>query len=93
MNKTSIEQQRTAASEWEGEGGAIRQGEQQGATPADGKRDGGPELAQLDARHDSSTRGEHRYPDANQTAAERDARGTRDELKRRLGGGGAPRRR
>jgi hypothetical protein len=38
-----------------------------------------------DQEHDSDRRGEHRYPDANQTPAERQARKDRDNLKHKLG--------
>jgi hypothetical protein len=38
-----------------------------------------------DQEHDSDRRGEHRYPDANQTPAERQARKDRDDLKHKLG--------
>ena len=41
--------------------------------------------AAFDATHDSSARGEHRYPDAQQTEAEQKARHDRDDLKRKLG--------
>lgn len=41
--------------------------------------------AALDSSHESSRRGEHRYPDAHQTDAERKGRDERDALKRRLG--------
>jgi hypothetical protein len=44
------------------------------------------ERARVDASHESDTRGEHRYDDAHQTGAERDARKQRDELKQRLEG-------
>ena len=40
--------------------------------------------AAFDTSHESSTRGEHRYPDTHQTNAERKARDDRDALKRRL---------
>ena len=40
--------------------------------------------AALDSSHESSRRGEHRYPDAHQTNAERQGRDERDALKRRL---------
>ena len=42
------------------------------------------EQQRIDASHDSDTRGEHRYDDAHQTAAEQEARRDRDDLKRRL---------
>ena len=43
-----------------------------------------PTRDSLDRRHESDVRGEHRYPDAEQTDAEVAARRERDELKRRL---------
>jgi hypothetical protein len=46
----------------------------------------GPERDALDDMHNSNGRGEHRYPDATQTAAERSSRRDRDNLKRRLAG-------
>jgi hypothetical protein len=42
------------------------------------------EQQELDSSHVSSVRGEHRYPDAHQTIAERHSRRERDDLKRRL---------
>jgi hypothetical protein len=44
----------------------------------------GPERDAQDQRHDSSRRGEHRYPDSQQRPAERVARQERDALKSRL---------
>ena len=41
--------------------------------------------AALDNSHESSRRGEHRYPDAHQTTAERKGRDDRDALKQKLG--------
>jgi len=38
----------------------------------------------LDARHQSDTRGEHRYDDVHQTRTEQAARQERDDLKQRL---------
>jgi hypothetical protein len=38
-----------------------------------------------DEQHDSNRRGEHRYPDAHQKPAERQARQNRDDLKQKLG--------
>src|SRR5688572_12683926 len=55
--------------------------------PADDRP--GPERDALDQQHSSDNRGEHRYPDAGQTPAERSSRRDRDDLKRRLAG--APR--
>lgn len=44
--------------------------------------------AAFDASYDSSPRGEHRYPDAQQSERERNARKERDALKRKLAGTG-----
>jgi hypothetical protein len=80
--KNNTNEQRNAISGWEGEGGAglsdqsgkgIVQGEKRAA-----------EQDRRDASHQSDVRGEHRYPDAEQTAAEQTARRNRDNLKRRL---------
>ena len=43
---------------------------------------------QLDTSHDSDARGEHRYPDAQQTDAEQTAGQERDKLNQRLAGRG-----
>ena len=45
-----------------------------------------PAQERLDESHQSDTRGEHRYDDAQQTGAEQKARQERDDLKRRLAG-------
>ena len=82
--KNKTKEQRNAISGWEDEGGAglsdqggkeIVQGEKRAA-----------EQDRRDASHQSDMRGEHRYPDAHQTAAEQAARRDRDDLKRRLAG-------
>ena len=59
-----------------------------GAQRQSGEQEGGraARRAALDAAHDSSIRGEHRYPDTHQTEAEQKARHDRDALKRKLGG-------
>ena len=78
------DRERAALSGWEEEGGAappdpgrLAETERQG-TGERGRR------AALDATHDSSARGEHRYPDAHQTEAEQRARQSRDDLKRKF---------
>jgi hypothetical protein len=82
--KNNTNDQRNAISGWEGEGGAglsdqsgkgIVQGEKRAA-----------EQDRRDASHQSDVRGEHRDPDAHQTAAEQTARRNRDDLKQRLAG-------
>lgn len=88
MKKKVNDDQRTALAGWEQEGGAapsergaIAERQRQGSVERAGRR------AALDATHDSSARGEHRYPDSHQTEAELKARRDRDELKRKLEGG------
>ena len=57
------------------------------APPADARREASEDRrAVLDATHESSSRGEHRYGDSHQTKAEQKARIDRDNLKRKLGG-------
>ena len=77
----------TALTRWEEEGGAMPSAA--GVTD-EARRDAAAHHASVratfDAAHDSSARGEHRYPDAHQTDAERDARDGRDDFKRRLTG-------
>lgn len=79
------EAQREALDRWDEDGGTgpSAQGSRDEARrDADAAR--ASTRATFDAAHDSSVRGEHRYPDEHQTAAERDARDDRDDLKRRL---------
>ena len=75
----------TALARWEQEGGATPSAAR---VTDEVRRDAAAHQASaratLDAAHDSSARGEHRYPDAQQTAAERDARDGRDDFKRRM---------
>ena len=70
-------------SAWEDEGGA-RLADSPTAMEADRRL---RSEQQLDRSHVSTVRGEHRYPDAHQTVAERHARRERDDLKRRLAAG------
>ena len=60
-----------AVAEWENDGGAR------------GSDRPSPQ-EQIDARHQSDTRGEHRYDGLHQTPAEHAARQERDDLKQRL---------
>lgn len=77
----------TALTRWEWEGGgmpsAARVTDQARRDAADHHASA---RATFDAAHDSSARGEHRYPDAHQTETERDARDGRDDFKRRMAG-------
>ena len=87
MKKKVKNQQRAALAGWEDEGGA---GPPDSGLAAETERDTTTERANrraaVDATHDSSARGEHRYPDSEQTEAEQKARNDRDALKRKLGG-------
>lgn len=86
MKKHSNNDNRDAVSEWEDDGGARPDGGHRidNAPPARDRRRSQQE--QLDASHESDRRGEHRYDDGHQTAAEQEARKDRDELKQRLRG-------
>ena len=87
MSTKVRKQQRAALAGWEDEGGA---GPSDSGLAAETERDKRTERANrraaFDATHDSSARGEHRYPDSQQTTAEQKARNDRDDLKRKLGG-------
>lgn len=71
--KVKDEQQGSALAGWDNEGGA-------------GSNEPAVRRAAFDTTHDSSVRGEHRYPDTHQTEAEQNARRDRDALKRKLAG-------
>ena len=76
---------RDAISGWEGEGGAApSDAGRQVDTAREQAQQSGLERTRLDVSHDSDGRGEHRYPDAQQTSAERKARQDRDDLKKGL---------
>ena len=75
-----------AISGWDDDGGAARTEQ---ADPTAERHQSN--RRRLDTSHESNVRGEHRYHDAHQTAAEREVRSQRDDLKRRLGGRGARR--
>ena len=87
MNKKVNNQQRSALSGWEDEGGAAPS-DSGLATETERDKSAGraTRRAAFDAAHDSSPRGEHRYPDSQQTEAEQKARLDRDDLKRKLAG-------
>jgi hypothetical protein len=79
-------EQRSVLSRWDNEGGAVASNRGQKAeTQQEEDRERAARRAAFDTTHDSSARGEHRYPDAHQTDAEQKARRERDSLKRRLG--------
>jgi hypothetical protein len=70
---------------WNEDGGAAPSGVRQQtdlSRPAAGAGDS--ERQRLDDSHESDGRGEHRDPDAHQTAAERQSRQERDDLERGL---------
>ena len=86
--KNNTNEQRNAIAGWEGEGGAVISDESGTGIVQSEKRAG--EQERRDASYQSDVRGEHRYPDAHQTAAEQTARRNRDDLKGRLAGRLAP---
>jgi hypothetical protein len=85
VQENTSKEKRDALSAWEDDGGARRSdaGVQTDTTRVRGERRR-PAQQGLDAAHDSDRRGEHRYDDAHQTAAEKKARQERDDLKQRL---------
>ena len=87
--KNNTNEQRNAIFGWEDEGGAGLS-DQRGKGIVQGEKSAA-EQDRRDASHQSDVRGEHRYPDAHQTAAEQTGRRNRDDLKRRLAGRLAPR--
>jgi hypothetical protein len=85
--KDAKDEQGNALAGWEDEGGAAPSHRGLKAeTQREERVEQAGRQAAFDATHDSSTRGEHRYPDSDQTDAEQKARHDRDELKRKLGG-------
>lgn len=74
-----------AVSEWEDDGGARSSdgGRQSGNAPSAGDRRRSPQQ-DVDASHQSDTRGEHRCDDVCQTGAEQKARKDRDDLNQQL---------
>lgn len=86
--KVKDEQQGSALAGWDNDGGAgssdpgLKVETQQEGKNARADR----HAAAFDTTHDSSVRGEHRYPDTHQTEAEQNARRDRDALKRKLAG-------
>jgi hypothetical protein len=81
------DEERSALVGWDDEGGAAPSDR---GLKAETQRQESVERAArraaFDTTHDSSARGEHRYPDTHQTEAEQKARDDRDDLKRKLGG-------
>jgi hypothetical protein len=87
MNKKMKDEQQAAVTGWEDEGGAApSNGGQSAETERQESAERAGRRAAFDAAYDSSARGEHRYPDSQQTEAEQKAREDRDDLKRKLGG-------
>jgi hypothetical protein len=87
MKKTDTHQQRPALAGWDDDGGASPSDQGLAAeTERERRLDHADELAAFDATHDSSARGEHRYPAAHQTEAQQRAKTDRDALKRKLRG-------
>ena len=85
--KNGTDDQRAALAGWDNEGGAAPADRaRQDDTQRQKQVERSARQARFDSTHDSSVRGEHRYPDTHQTTAERKARDDRDALKRKLGG-------
>jgi hypothetical protein len=79
-------QQRAALAGWDDEGGAGPSDRGLAAeTQQELSIERADKRAAFDATHDSSARGEHRYPASHQTEAEQKAKHDRDALKRKLG--------
>jgi len=90
MNDHTNDKNRAAVSVWEDDGGAPRSAAERRTDKARAASDRRwSEQERLDGSHQSDTRGEHRYGDIHQTGPEQQARQERDELKRRLAGGGS----
>jgi hypothetical protein len=86
MTKKERDEQRAALAAWDDEGGARASDRGTAAeTQQEESLDRADRRAAFDAAHDSSARGEHRYPASHQTTAEQKARHDRDDLKRKLG--------
>jgi hypothetical protein len=86
-NRAKDEQQRSAMAGWDNDGGAAASsGRLKAEAELEQSRARDARCAAFDTTHDSSVRGEHRYPDTHQTEAEQKARHDRDALKRKLGG-------
>lgn len=87
MPRSRNEQRETAGDRWDNEGGAapstdVSSSEDRG----DDQSAKGRSQSAIDASYESSTRGEHRYPDAHQPPAAQQEREDRDKLKRALRG-------
>ena len=87
MQKKAKHERPAALAGWDDDGGAatsdrgrLAEARQEESIERTARR------AAFDASHDSSARGEHRYPDSHQTEAEQKATHDRDVLKRKLGG-------
>jgi len=86
--KNNTNEQRKAISGWEDEGGAVISESGTGIAQSEKRA---AEQDRRNASYQSDVRGEHRYPDAHQTAGEQTARRNRDDLKGRLAGRLVPR--
>src|SRR5205809_7483954 len=86
-NRAKDDQQRSAMAGWDNDGGAAASGARLKAeTEMEQSRARDARRAAFDTTHDSSVRGEHRYPDTHQTEGEQKARHDRAALKRKLAG-------
>ena len=85
--KMPDEQQGSALAGWDNaEGAESPDRGLKAKTQHEAKNEQADRRAAFDTTHDSSVRGEHRYPDTHQTEAEQNARRDRDALKRKLAG-------
>lgn len=75
---------REAVSGWEDDGGARPEAARRTDTAPGDSDQRRSQQQLLDRSHQSNTRGEHRYGDHHQTAAEQQSRQERDDLKQRL---------
>ena len=87
--RTVIAPEPDGLAQWQDEGGAAPTATQRAVEHARAIADAHTdereaEEGRLDTGHDSASRGEHRYPAAQLTRSEQDARRERDALKRRL---------
>ena len=85
QEKNAPDEVRTGLGGWDDDGGAVSSDRGlKNETTQEESGERSAHRAAFDTSHESSTRGEHRYPDTHQTNAERKARDDRDALKRRL---------
>ena len=78
-------ERRARLASWDEDGGAVAsECELNNEREHEATAERAVQRADFDSSHQSSRRGEHRYPDAHQTTEERQGKDDRDALKRRL---------